>query len=660
MKRIILALAFCLLCLLVTDARSESVFSVEPVNQHVQPGTFNATLFLVSDTSVAGAQCDLSFNSSDIRVLNVYGGDVFAYWVADTVDNFTIINNTAGTVTNLVGFSDTAYPANGPFARLVFETVQEGVTHILPTDVIVSDATGTALPVLVFNGTVTVDGTPPLLEMVICPNSTQTLSHARFSWRATDALSPPELITYSHRLLGLHVNWSAWSTANETDYSYLSPGNYTFELRAHDAAGNIASLQHAFTIRDVRPPLIANITVRPPYQVIGGSVNISCDITDDFDVQEAKITILLPDDTTLIANLQNMHHTFFYNQTFFEAGTYSFNISARDVHGNKAVSATMYFTVYSEMLQYTLTVVVSPSAGGTVTLAPSGGVYDDGTIVTLTAMPSAGYTFDYWTGSLSGSERTRYLHMDEHKAVTAYFEWVGVPPAPPSQPLPPDGSENLSSNVSLSVLVTDPDGGTMSVEFYDAANDTPICIEGDFLSGTRAHTVWPQRLRGTTYAWYVIVDDGTFRTRSDTDFSFTTRYNRPPGQPILAEPAESPAKLSVDGSIIWTCSDPDGDAVTFDVYFGETDPSEVVLRNGTEPSYAPALTSGRSYHMRVVARDSYGAQNASEVWMFSVPQADAGKDEGGSNLSLTDFLLLLGIGVALLLASFLLLRRRKR
>jgi hypothetical protein len=253
--------------------------------------------------------------------------------------------------------------------------------------------------------------------------------------------------------------------------------------------------------------------------------------------------------------------------------------------------------------------------------------------------------------------------MDEHKAVTAYFKWVGSPPEPPPQPSPPDRAENLSSNVSLSVLVTDPDGGMMSVEFYDAANDTLIGIDGDVLSGTRARTVWPQRLRGTTYAWYAIVDDGTFRTRSDTDFSFTTRYNRPPGRPTLAEPAESPAELPVDGSIVWTCSDPDGDAVTFDVYFGGADPPGLVLRNGTKSSYTPTMTSGGTYYMRVAARDPHGAQNTSEVWVFSVPPADAGTHEGGGNLSLTDLWLLLGIGVALLLAGllvFLLMRRRKR
>ena len=53
---------------------------------------------------------------------------------------------------------------------------------------------------------------------------------------------------------------------------------------------------------------------------------------------------------------------------------------------------------------YTLTVNVSPSGAGSV--SPSGGEYDSGVTVTLTATPDSGYTFDYWSGSAAGTNPT--------------------------------------------------------------------------------------------------------------------------------------------------------------------------------------------------------------------------------------------------------------
>jgi uncharacterized repeat protein (TIGR02543 family) len=69
--------------------------------------------------------------------------------------------------------------------------------------------------------------------------------------------------------------------------------------------------------------------------------------------------------------------------------------------------------------QYNLTTNVSPTGGGSV--SPSGGSYDAGVTVTITATASSGYVFDYWSGSASGSNPTATVVMDAHKSVTAHF-----------------------------------------------------------------------------------------------------------------------------------------------------------------------------------------------------------------------------------------------
>ena len=70
--------------------------------------------------------------------------------------------------------------------------------------------------------------------------------------------------------------------------------------------------------------------------------------------------------------------------------------------------------------QYTLTTLVSPSGGGTIT--PSSGTYDAGTKLTLTAAPAEGYVFDHWSGDAVGTSNSIILTMDSNKSVTAHFK----------------------------------------------------------------------------------------------------------------------------------------------------------------------------------------------------------------------------------------------
>ncbi|HEY55455.1 MAG TPA: hypothetical protein G4N91_04185 [Dehalococcoidia bacterium] len=72
--------------------------------------------------------------------------------------------------------------------------------------------------------------------------------------------------------------------------------------------------------------------------------------------------------------------------------------------------------------KYTLAISVDPAGAGSV--SPSGGQYDSGAEVTLTATPASGYDFDHWGGDASGANPTTTITMDSDKTVTAFFEAV--------------------------------------------------------------------------------------------------------------------------------------------------------------------------------------------------------------------------------------------
>ncbi len=69
---------------------------------------------------------------------------------------------------------------------------------------------------------------------------------------------------------------------------------------------------------------------------------------------------------------------------------------------------------------HTLSINISPPGAGSV--SPSGGEYESGVQVTLTASPAIGYTFENWSGSAEGTTSTITITMDSDKSLTAHFE----------------------------------------------------------------------------------------------------------------------------------------------------------------------------------------------------------------------------------------------
>jgi len=95
-----------------------------------------------------------------------------------------------------------------------------------------------------------------------------------------------------------------------------------------------------------------------------------------------------------------------------------------------------------------------------------------------------------------------------------------------TNPTPANGSTDVSTNPTLSVVVHDEDGDTMNVSFYDASSDTLIGYVDGVSSGNTVSIVWSGLDYDTTYYWYVIVNDGFDSNKSDV-WHFTTTLPKP-------------------------------------------------------------------------------------------------------------------------------------
>jgi len=116
------------------------------------------------------------------------------------------------------------------------------------------------------------------------------------------------------------------------------------------------------------------------------------------------------------------------------------------MNANKSVTATFIEVPPSE---YDLTVTIV--GNGSVSLDPSGGTYEEGTTVTLTASPASGYQLASWSGTNNDSSTslTNTVTMNSDRTVTVSFELIPTPEY--------DLTVNITGNGSVSLY---PPGGT--------------------------------------------------------------------------------------------------------------------------------------------------------------------------------------------------------
>ena len=149
--------------------------------------------------------------------------------------------------------------------------------------------------------------------------------------------------------------------------------------------------------------------------------------------------------------------------TAVAAAGYRFDHWTGDLTGSTnpaSISMTANRSVTAVFIQtFTLTVQSSPVAGGSVTLVPPGGNYDEGTSVEVPAVAAAGYRFDHWTGDLTGPTNPASISMTADRSVTAVFIQTftltvqSSPVAGGSVTLaPPGGTYDTGTSVQLTAV----------------------------------------------------------------------------------------------------------------------------------------------------------------------------------------------------------------
>jgi hypothetical protein len=90
--------------------------------------------------------------------------------------------------------------------------------------------------------------------------------------------------------------------------------------------------------------------------------------------------------------------------------------------------------------------------------------------------------------------------------------------------------------------------------------------------------------------------------------------NHPPSIPNNPQPLDVATGVVLNPTLSWTCTDPNGDTLTYDVYFSTDATPCLAATNLTANTYNPGtLEKNTTYYWKVVAQDNKGGTSESPV-----------------------------------------------
>ena len=152
------------------------------------------------------------------------------------------------------------------------------------------------------------------------------------------------------------------------------------------------------------------------------------------------------------------------------------------------------------------------------------------------------------------------------------------------------------------------------VDFYiDGSNvatdyNSPYNYEWDTTDITGDHTIYAE-------AYDTSDNEGTSNIITVT---INEAVGNPPNPPSNPNPEENATDVSINTDLSWSCSDPDGDPLTYDIYFGTSSTPPLVNSGQSETTYAPGtLDFEETYYWKIKAYDDHDNPTTGEIWEFT-------------------------------------------
>lgn len=168
--------------------------------------------------------------------------------------------------------------------------------------------------------------------------------------------------------------------------------------------------------------------------------------------------------------------------------------------------------------------------------------------------------------------------------------------------------------------VSDPDGGSITYKMDVAKNSAFSPIAHTKTVATNTTTISLEK--GVAYYWRVkAIDNNNASGPNSSTNQFYTEgegvSNHVPFTPALVAPALGSIVQEDTVTLEWTASDVDNDDLSFDVYFGATNPPTTkVSENQTATTHEETISASTDYYWKIVVKDGNGGQAIGQIWSF--------------------------------------------
>jgi PKD repeat protein len=161
-----------------------------------------------------------------------------------------------------------------------------------------------------------------------------------------------------------------------------------------------------------------------------------------------------------------------------------------------------------------------------------------------------------------------------------------------------------------------------TIQFTDRSYDPDGSITswrwefGDGSTSTLSNPSHSYSRPGTYTVWLYVTDNGGAAARASKTITIG-EANRPPYEPSNPYPPHRATEIPIDISLSWSSGDPDGDPVTYDIYFGTSSPPPLIARGHSSSTYRlPKLDYNTKYYWSITASDGK-VSTRGPTWEFT-------------------------------------------
>lgn len=219
----------------------------------------------------------------------------------------------------------------------------------------------------------------------------------------------------------------------------------------------------------------------------------------------------------------------------------------------------------------------------------------------------------YWKIKASDGE---YSSESPVWRFTTASSGTNVAPTVPVNVCPANGVSGVSIPATLTWQCSDEDGDDISFSvFLGPSTPLQLLCHTDELFAI-ASNLTPN----SEYFWQVKADDSHGHIVSSPVWSFTTAGlgNSPPSEPSDPSPLNGTSGVATEVVLSWECTDPEGDSLVYDVYFGESQDPLLIRQNLSDNFILIRdLEDKRTYYWKVVAKDGSHVVEG-PLWWFRV------------------------------------------